>query len=187
MSQIDSNFYINALIDGNEKVVLKIYENIFPKVKYFIMNNKGNCEDAQEIFQKALFQLTARAKVKKFVIESSFEGYVFTACKNLWRRQLNNQKKEVRNNGVFELINEEQDNARAIFEQERWELFDEKLNLLSKKCQDLLNAYFKKTSYKDIVLMFGYASENAAFQRVFKCKKRLKDLVMADNKYQKLC
>jgi len=187
MTQPNANDYLEALFEGNEKVVLKMYEDILPKVVSFVKKNKGTHQDAQEIFQKALYQLTARVKVNKFEINTSFEAYLFTACKNLWRRELNNRKKEVRNDGVFELVSEEQNNSKAILEQERWELFEEKINSLSEICKELLKLYFKKTSYKVIVEKFNYANENTAFQRVFKCKKRLADLVKLDKRFQELC
>ena len=143
MSELNTNDYIDALYGNNQKVILRIYQDIFPKVNYFVLQNKGTQEDAEEVFQKALYQLTARVKVRKFEIKSSFEAYLFTACKNLWRRELNNRKKEVRNDKVIELVGEEQDHSRAIMEQERWELFEEKITELSDTCKKLLKAYFK--------------------------------------------
>jgi len=187
MTQQNSNIYLNALLKGDEKIIVKIYGDMLPKVVSFIKNNKGTQQDAQEIFQKALYQLTARVKIRNFEINTSFEAYLFTACKNLWRRELNNRKKEVRNDGVFELVSEERDNSNAVLEQERWELFEEKITLLSENCKKLLTLYFKKTSYKAIVEKFNYANENTAFQRVFKCKKRLADLVKLDKRFQELC
>lgn len=187
MTQSNSNIYLKALLDGNQKIILKIYSEMLPNVTSFIRNNKGTQHDAQEIFQKALYQLTARIKVRNFEINTSFEAYLFTACKNLWRRELNIRKKEVRNDGLFELVSEEQDNSRAVLEQERWELFEEKIMSLSDNCRELLQLYFKKVSYKIIVEKFGYANENTAFQRVFKCKKRLAGLVKLDKKFQELC
>ena len=187
MTQSNSNIYLQALLNRDEKLILKIYKEMLPKVTSFVKNNKGTQEDAQEVFQKALYQLTARIKVNNFEINTSFEAYLFTACKNLWRRELNNRQKEVRNDGVFELVSEEQDNSKAILEQERWELFEEKIASLTENCRELLKLYFKKTSYKDIVEKFNYANENTAFQRVFKCKKRLMDMVKSDKKFSELC
>ena len=46
---------------------------------------EGNTTDAEDIFQKALLQIVVRYKKEKFQIKTSFEGYLFTVCKNLWR------------------------------------------------------------------------------------------------------
>ncbi|PHS04223.1 MAG: RNA polymerase subunit sigma, partial [Kordia sp.] len=127
MTQSNSNIYLQALLNRDEKLILKIYKEMLPKVTSFVKNNKGTQEDAQEVFQKGLYQLTARVKVQKF------EAYLFTACKNLWRRELNNHQKEVRNDGG--LVSEDQDNSEAILEQERWELFEEKIASLTENCR----------------------------------------------------
>lgn len=187
MKNNNSNKYLDALLEHNEPLILEIYQNSFDKVKSFIVANNGNEDDTQEIFQKVLCQLVARLKVRKFEITSSFEAYVFTACKNLWRRELNFRKRRVRNDGVIELVTEEQDNSKAILEQERWELLEEKITALSENCKQLLELYFKKVSYTIIVEKFGYANENTAFQRVFKCKRRLMDLVKLDKRFKELC
>ncbi|SHI84457.1 RNA polymerase sigma factor [Aquimarina spongiae] len=178
--------YLEGLLSGNDYVIKQIYEKIFPSVLSFVRKNKGTYEDAEEIFQDALFQLTVRVKVRRFEIKSTFEGYLFTVCKNLWRKELNNRKKVVRNEGVIELVQEEEKHSSFILEQERWELFEEKIKQLSENCMKLLREYFNKVPYDVIVEKFNYSSENVAFQRVFKCKKRLKDLIKKDSRYRQL-
>ncbi len=181
----DSN-YLEGLRNGDRKTIQIIYTNIFPKVRDFVFKNKGKHQDAEEIFHNALFQLTIRLKIDEVEIKSSFEAYVFTMCRNLWRKELNYRKKWVRKEEVKTLTREEYDHSEAIILQERWELFDEKIRLLSPNCQALLRAYFEKISYNAIVKQFKYASENVAFQRVFKCKKQLADLIKKDDNYKKL-
>ena len=71
-------------------------------------------------------------------------------------------------------------------EQKRYELFKEKLNLISENCKKILALYFAKTSYADIVKIGEYNSETVARQRVFKCKKKLTDLIKADDRFKNL-
>lgn len=186
MNQNNSQHYLIGLSKGDDAVIQDMYKKFFPKVRNFIIKNKGAVTDAEEVFQDALFQLSVRMKVNTIEIQSSFEGYLFTVCKNLWRKELNAKKKWVRNDDVVTLKDESQSIAETIVAQERWDLFQEKLELLSDNCKQLLKMYFKKTPYDEIVEKFNYSSENVAFQRVFKCKKRLTDLVKSDLKYKKL-
>ncbi len=181
----NNNNQIIALINGDEKVIRLIYDTLYPKVKSFIYNNKGNSLDAEEIFHKALYQLITRAKIKGMQINTSLEAYIYTMCRNLWYQELNKRKKEVRNEGVFELKSEDED-VSQILEQERWDLFNEMLLKLSENCQKLLKDYFNKVSYDIIIKKFDYATKNTAFQRIFKCKKKLTELVKQDSRYNKL-
>jgi len=181
-----NHIQIEKLLQGDEDTMKVLYNTLFPKFASYVKKNRGTYSDAEETFQNALFQLIARAKVSGVTINTSFEAYVFTVCKNLWLKELNKRKKEVRNEGVFELKDETEDQVASILAQERWELFEEMLTKLSDKCRLLLKEYFNKVPYHVIVKKFSYATENAAFQRVFKCKKQLAELVKNSSKYNQL-
>jgi len=183
---MDSSFYLNALEKGDSKVISRIYKINFSQVKRFILQNKGRMEDAEDIFQKALLQIAVRHKKEGIVIKSSFDAYLFTVCKNLWRRELNNRKTRVTNNEIVEQVSEARDNASAIIEQKRHELFLEKLNEISDNCKKILSMFFAKLSYAEIVESTEYNSETVVRQRVFKCKKKLTELVKKDERYNSL-
>ena len=86
------NDLLNGLISGDKEQILFIYQKLFPKVLQFVLRNKGNEQDAEDIFQKSLLQLIARFKLRETPEIKSVEAYLFTINKNLWRRELN--KKE---------------------------------------------------------------------------------------------
>lgn len=182
----NNSHYLNALLNGNHKEIQAIYEKNFPLVKKFVLQNKGQIMDAEDIFQKALLQLAVRYKKEKFEIKTSFEAYFFTVCKNLWRRELNKSKNEVTNEPILELVSEEQDQAMALVEQKRWEVFNENLELISENCKKILQLFFAKISYAQIVVQMKYNSETVARQRVFKCKTKLKELIKNDKRFHSL-
>lgn len=183
---MESNFILNSIIEGESKILIKIYKANFSSVKKFILQNKGNEQDAEDVFQKALLQISIRHKKEKIIIKSNFNAYLFTVCKNLWRRELNNYKKRVTDAEVVELVSDYKDNSQALIEQKRQELFVEKLNEVSDNCKNILTLFFAKTSYADIVESTEYTSESVVRQRVFKCKKRLTDLIKKDVRYNSL-
>lgn len=178
--------FLHALIHGDSKEIDILYRENFPAVRNFVVQNRGNRADAEDIFQKALLQLTVRYKKEKFTIHSSFEAYLFTVCKNLWRRELNKNKKEVTKEYQVELKDESTDLALALLEQKRWELFNENLDKISDNCKKVLKMFFAKIPYAQIIEVMGYSSESVARQRVFKCKTKLKQLVTADPRYRLL-
>lgn len=183
---IDNTIYLTALLQNDSKIIRKMYAKIFPKVAKFVLQNKGQQVDAEDIFQKALIQISVRYRREPFEIKSSFEAYLFTACKNLWRRELNKSKTRVTEDGTLELQSEERDMAVAALEQERWELFTEKLSDISENCRKVLEMFFAKVSYERIVQELNYSSETVARQRVFKCKKQLMKTIMNDARYTSL-
>lgn len=182
----DNSYYLEALLNNNSKVIKVIYEENLYKVKSFVLKNKGQGQDAEDIFQKALLQLAVRYKKEKFVINTTFEAYLFTVCKNLWRRELNKSKIKVTNNDFIEPKDDNEDIALAVLEQKRWELFTESLDLISENCKQILKLYFNKSSYADMMMKFRYNSETVVRQRVFKCKNKLKELVKKDKRFNSL-
>ncbi|EDP72165.1 RNA polymerase, sigma-E factor; heat shock and oxidative stress [Flavobacteriales bacterium ALC-1] len=182
----DNSFYLSALLNNDSKTIKAIYEANFYKVKSFVIKNSGQQQDAEDVFQKALLQLAVRYKKEKFVIKTSFEAYLFTVCKNLWRRELNKSKNKVTKDSLTELPDDNDDIALAVLEQKRWELFTESLELISDNCKQILKLYFAKTSYADMMMKFKYNSETVVRQRVFKCKNKLKELVKKDNRFKAL-
>lgn len=178
--------FLRVLSEGNTKEIGYIYSDNFPSVKRFILQNNGNIQDAEDIFQKALLQIAVRYKKEPFEIRISFNAYLFTVCKNLWRRELNKSKRQVTNTRVIELTNEERDQAFAIVEQKRSELFIEKLHLISENCKKILTLFFAKISYSEIMKSHNYNSETVVRQRVFKCKKQLTELIKKDHRYDTL-
>ncbi len=178
--------FLKALLSGNTTVIQQIYKRNFPKVKRFVLKNKGQQQDAEDIFQKVLIQMAVRYQKEKFEIKTSFEAYLFTACKNLWRRELNKQKNRVTDCLHIELVDDSKDMALALVEQQRWELFYESLEQLSENCQKILKLFFAKVSYAAIVKKMNYNSETVARQRVFKCKKKLTEQIKQNKKFKSL-
>ena len=179
----EPNYFLEGLINNDIIVVKEIYRQSFYKVKHFVINNKGQREDAEDIFQMALMQLAVRYKKERFIIKTHFEAYLFTVCKNLWRRELNKSKNWVTKSDFSELNHENEDIALATLEQKRWELLTESLEKISENCNKVLKLYFSKMPYNKIMKQLNYNSENVVRQRVYKCKNKLIDLVKKDERF----
>jgi len=182
----EPNYFLDGLKNNKENIVTEIYENSFGAVKDFVLSNNGQIEDAYDVFQKALLQITVRVRIKSISINSSFEGFLYVTCRNLWRRELNKRKKEITIFKNFDYEDEEKDLALSILEQERWEFFQKKLDSISQNCKQVLKLYFNKTPYNVIAQKLDYNSDNVVRQRVFKCKTKLIKLIMADKDYLQL-
>ncbi|GAB5398443.1 MAG: hypothetical protein Aureis2KO_00280 [Aureisphaera sp.] len=147
------------------------------------MSHNGSKAEAEDIFHNALVTLFVKLKNKELQIQS-FDSYLFTICRNLWRRECS--KNRVTNIDSIPLVDESVDLAKFSLEQNQWDLYREKFSELSENCRKLLGMTFKKVAYKEIVAFFSYASETVARQRVFKCKSRLVQLIKRDPRYLRL-
>ena len=92
-----TNTFLEGLVSGDRKIISDIYIRFYPKVKTFILQNKGSEDDVQDVFQDALMYLITTFKENPKEIHS-FEAYLFTICKNIWRRSLKKEKKHAEKN-----------------------------------------------------------------------------------------
>ena len=175
------NAFIEGFLKGDPDIFNEIYNNTFHKVVRFIVSRGGSKKEAEDIFQNALVHLYVKIKKDELQIQS-FENYLFTVCKNLWRRE-SVRKNRVTNLDTTPLVSEDIDRAVFYAEQSQWELYKEKFEALSQQCRDILKMVFNKRPYTEIVKAFNYASQTVARQRVFKCKSRLITLIKRDSRY----
>ncbi len=177
---------LKKLLDTDGRSGIEFYTRFFPKVLSYIHTHGGNEQNARDVFQTAILLLMVQAQKEDFVIKSTLEGYFFTICKNVWRKEQKTSKNRVTNDEVIHLISEERELAVTAVEQERWQLYKEKFSELSENCRKVLEQSFKKISNTKIAELLGYASENVVRQRIFKCKTRLVKAIQSDPRYNDL-
>ncbi len=181
----ESDRYLSALLNGNEKVTSEIYTKFYPKICSFILRNKGKEEDVEDVFHDALMYLIVTHKKKQLSI-NSFEAYFFTICKNIWKTSLKNRKSQVMNERILTLDIKEDNLSSFIVEQQRRELYTDAFQELSDNCREILSNYFNGMSYEELVKELSYASINTVRQRVFKCKAKLISIIKKDRRYNSL-
>ncbi len=168
--------YIQALINKDSTIVYDIYQRFFPKTLQYVTQNQGTEEQAKDVFQESLLHIIVGSQKKRLTIQN-FEAYLFTVCKNMWRREAESQKKRVIYSEFPTLIDKDTDMALFALEQERQEIYRDQFQLLSTNCQEILALFFNNTSYEAIVEELSYASINTARQRIFKCRNKLVSLI----------
>lgn len=178
------NRFIEALLNNDNIIISEIYKLFFPKALRFVLQNSGTHDHAKDVFQEALVYIIIGVRERKLNI-NNFEAYLFTICKNKWRREIEKEKKWVMKDGLSALVDKDTDFAMFMLEQEYLELYREKFNLLSGNCKEMLSLFFNDVSYKQIVKEFSYATVNTARQRIFKCKRKLIKLIKLDMRYRK--
>lgn len=182
---MDSNKYLNALLDGNQQITQEIYKRFYPKVHSYILRNKGKSADAKDVFHDALMYLIVVHKEKKLEIQS-FEAYLFTICKNIWRRSLKNKKEWVTIDEIAPPQSKHTQLSEFVVEQARLDFYQEKFQLLSDNCKEILSSYFNGVGYEEILKELKYSSINTVRQRVFKCKAKIIKLIKEDPRFHKL-
>ena len=61
-----------------------MYKEFFPSIRYLIKTNAGLEEDAEDIFQEALYIILKKISEEDFELSSSFLTYLYSISKNLF-------------------------------------------------------------------------------------------------------
>ena len=88
--------YIEGLAANDSAIIQSIYKKFVPKVVFFVMNNSGDKEQAQDIVQEVMILLFNQAKANTLKLTCPFDAYFFLLCKRKWL----NEFKKTSNKGV---------------------------------------------------------------------------------------
>ena len=177
-----------ALLEGlathDSGAIETIYKENYSTIQAFIVKNNGFPEDARDIFQEAMIVLFEKAKSSSFVLSCQVKTYLYSVCRRLWLKKLQQQN---RNYPAFELVEETIPVEDEIESHEKissdFNLMEKALMKLGEPCKGILNAYYaQKKSMPEIAEMFGYTNADNAKTQKYKCLVRLKKIFFAQYK-----
>jgi len=155
--------YIEGLAANDSAIIQSIYKKFVPKVVFFIMNNSGDKEQAQDVVQEIMILLFNQAKARTLQLTCPFDAYFFLLCKRKWLNEL----KKTSNKGVtiVEDVVSMNESALELIGQteefdEKQQLFDAMFQKLGDKCQELLKLSFSLKSMEEVAeklsVTYGY-------------------------------
>lgn len=185
-AQHSEHILLLGLRKRDRKVLTKIYREFFPQIKKHVLSYGGSQEDAEDVFQDAMVVLYRKVDDAEFHLSSKLGTYLFAIGKRIWLHKISRSSKRPQT-GLEQAPGIQAEDLDAQMEKtEKYRLFREKLLLLGKDCQEVLQLFFVKTSMTDIAQKMGYASEGYAKKRKFQCKKKLTDLIKSDRRFQEI-
>jgi len=175
---------LNGLADNDTDAIETIYRDNYPAIKGFIIKNNGYPDDARDIFQEAMIVLFEKAKSDSFVLSCRLQTYLYSVCRRLWLKKLQQQN---RFNPSVELIHEivPVEDELELHEQREadFKLMENALQKVGEPCKSLLEAfYIEKKSMPEIAESFRYTNAENAKTQKYKCLVRLKKIFFAQYK-----
>lgn len=151
------------------KAVKHLY-SYYKDIKGYVIKNSGSREDAEDIFQEALFVVYNKINNDELVLTSSLKYYLFGVSRNLWRQELRNRKIDVT------LLEDENEKAELFNIEDNYNNAERAFGLLGEKCKQLLiRFYIKKESLKTIAQALEFKTENVAKNQKFRCLEKAKE------------
>lgn len=184
MSRTEQNYQdLLAKIRTKDPIVTKeIYQDAFPKCARYILDNNGDYEHAQDIFQEAFVVLFEKSQQETFTLTAAPSTYLYSVAQKMWLMYLRTKKR--RGGQPVDIVEiaerfmyDEEDGV-----QQKQEL-EEKINAIAKvfdqleeKCKEMLGSYYyKKIPLKEIAVKMGY-NYNFAKVKKNRCMNYLRKL-----------
>jgi RNA polymerase sigma factor (sigma-70 family) len=179
--ELNEQALLKGLARDDAKAIETIYKQNFTMVQTFIINNNGSYDDARDIFQEAMIALYEKAKSDSFVLTSKISTYVYSICRRLWLKrlqQLGRYSNQI--DSLEETIAVEDDLEFHEKKNAEFVIMDRALNSLGEPCKSLLEGFYvKKIDMQALAKEFGYTNADNAKNQKYKCLMRLKKLFFA--------
>lgn len=179
VSNTDSDV-IKLLQNGDDKQALKIiYANNFAPIRKYITRNNGSKDDALEVFHDAVLVFYDSVQKGKFNFKYAPGGFIYTVAKNIWiTRAKRDGKSRAVESDEMESLMETSSGLKVILDREKKQAIDKLFSLLGEGCRELLKLSMSGgENMRTIAEKLGFANENVAKSKNYRCKQRLKDLV----------
>jgi RNA polymerase sigma factor (sigma-70 family) len=168
---------LQGLARNDKKAVETIYKENYNMVQSLIINNNGSTDDAKDIFQEAMIVLYEKARSGSFELQCQIKTYVYSVCRRLWLKRLQQANRFAEAGEVDALVQVEDDIEDHVKRNTEFEMMDKAIGSLGEPCKSLLEAYYlQKKNMQEIALNFGYTNAENAKNQKYKCLMRLKKI-----------
>lgn len=173
---------------GDEQAFREIYQTVFPYCASFVRNNKGDMEDARNIFQDCLIVLYENLQKEDFQLKSSLKSYLYGVARNLWLQKLRRRKKTDLYLALddpdshFTLADSNEDLLEKMEMEAQFLRLEKALGEHSPESQNMLRLFFyEKKNSREVAQELGY-SDNYIRKKKRKCLASLRKKIVEESK-----
>ena len=180
-AELNEQALLKGLAQNDSKAVETLYRSHFTMIQHFVENNNGSFDDARDVFQEAMIALYEKVQLDSFVLTCQIKTYLFSICKHLWFKRLQQMGKYSSPLSAHEeSISIEMDMGQIEKKDAAFAIMDRALNSLGEPCKSLLEGYYlNKKGMQELASQFGYTNADNAKNQKYKCLMRLKKLFFA--------
>lgn len=164
-----------------------LYHKYFPAIRNLVVNNNGNYDDANDVFQEAVITLYEKVRGGNFELNCQLSTFIYSICKRLWLKKLSREISVVtslEDAQVEESVPTDDDIELQAEKTKEFDIMHQAIQTIGEPCKSILNAYYiDKKDMETIAQAFGYTNAANAKNQKYKCLVRLKKIFF--EKFQK--
>ncbi|GMQ25502.1 hypothetical protein Aoki45_21840 [Algoriphagus sp. oki45] len=178
LNHLSQQELISGIRENDRRIMTLLYQDIFPKVRSYLLQNNGDEDQAKDIFQEAFLVVWQQVKSGDFQPQNStaLQGFLYQISKNKWLDFLRSSrfKKEQSLSG-FPI--ERSDKQETGDQEEQLTLMEKAFSQLGENCQELLRKfYFEKISLPELAQNFGWTAQTAKNNK-YRCMETLRKIM----------
>jgi RNA polymerase sigma factor (sigma-70 family) len=163
-----------------DEAVRNLYRNYFDSLSWYVMNNSGNREDAEDVFQEVIVSFIDLVQKDKFRGESSIKTFLYSLNRYTWLNELKRRGRALAREERFEKEQDRviRDPASVMAGRESVEGVIRLIEQLGEACKKILVLYYYENySMKQILEHLNYQNEQVVRNKKYKCIKQLEELI----------
>ena len=170
----------------NDKGFRYMYQEYLGMVQNVVLNNSGDSQDGEDVFQDGMIVLFNQARKPDFELRCTIKTYLYSICRNLWLKKLRKSSRIVElSESITQFVAIDESQLKTLEVTEEKEIIANYMSQLSDGCREILKYfYFEKKKMTEIAQLLGLANEQGAKNKKSMCMKKLKSL-MKESKHFK--
>jgi RNA polymerase sigma factor (sigma-70 family) len=163
-----------------DDTIKAIYRDHFNSLSWYVLNNSGSRQDAEDIFQEVLISFIDLVQKDKFRGESSVRTFLFSLNRHSWLNELKRRGRSQVREEKFERAQDRVDadiSVQMIDREDKAEVA-RLVEELGETCKNiLLLFYYQGLSMKEILQTTSYENEQVLRNKKYKCLKQLEKMI----------
>ena len=185
MKSLPTEIIIDGIRKQDKQILRAIYYTYFPNIKKMVLDNKGDEQDAKDVFQEGLIVVYRKIKEGNLNISSTFKRYIYGICRFIWLHELSETKENSENLTVcLEYDNIPDIKFDEYKKHKQFELYQKHFKKLGKSCRKILKLFLKNVPLVEIAKKIGTSPEFVR-KKKFLCKEQLMTNIKKDPEYAK--
>jgi RNA polymerase sigma factor (sigma-70 family) len=166
--------------DRMDDAIKTIYRSYFDSLGWYIMNNNGSRQDAEDIFQEVVVSFIDLVQKNKFRGESGIKTFLFALNRHAWLNELKKRGRTLKREEKYQKGQElmEANISDIIIDREKRRQVAYLLEQLGDTCKKiLLLFYYENLSITEILNNLHYENEQVVRNKKSKCLKQLEQMI----------
>lgn len=164
----------------SEEMIRSLYRDYFESLAWYVTNNSGTRQDAEDVFQEVVVTFIDLVKKDKFRGESTVKTFLYSLNRHIWLNELKRRGRALAREEKYEKGQErvEPDTAWLITERENKSAVISLVEQLGETCRQILVMfYYEDLPMKKILETMPYENEQVLRNKKYKCLKQLEQML----------